>query len=178
MIRIPLRRVDGTIRAYALIDDVDAEQADFRWHLTTGGYVRRRIRIDGKAVLLGLHRAILDLPLSDPRMPDHINGDPLDNRRANLRVATRAENQQNRVVHKTSGNGYRGVHYHKFSGLWQARVKVNRQWHYAGYHKTAELAAEAAADLRLRLMPFTNEERTPTDHVANETVGVLYEKGA
>lgn len=53
-----------------------------------------------------LHRAILDAPAG--LQVDHINGDSLDNRRANLRLCTHAQNMQNRW-YRTSCVGYRGV---------------------------------------------------------------------
>ena len=73
---------------------------------------------------------------------DHINGDKLDNRKANLRVCTKSENQVNRRVAK-GRCGYLGVakHYGKF----QARIRRNKKRIYLGRFDTAE---EAAAVIR------------------------------
>ena len=52
-----------------------------------------------------MHRFILDAPRH--LFVDHINGDGLDNRRANLRLASNAENNRNR--HSRSASGHKGV---------------------------------------------------------------------
>ena len=51
---------------------------------------------------------------------DHINGDKKDNRWSNLRLASHAENNQNKPL-STSKNtsGIKGVSFHKTTGRWQ-----------------------------------------------------------
>jgi hypothetical protein len=61
---------------------------------------------NGKAGAVSMHRLIMGL--SDGLEIDHINRNPLDNRRANLRFCTRRENARNRTYRKASG-GYKGV---------------------------------------------------------------------
>lgn len=73
---------------------------------------------------------------------DHINGDRADNRLANLREATHAENQQNK--HTTRGNktGFRGVFIHKPTGKFVAQCRHMKKRHHIGSFDTA---AEAHA---------------------------------
>src|SRR5206468_3438806 len=81
-VTLPLRRKDGTIRAYALIDAADAAfVTPWRWHLGER-YVTRTAKINGRGHTIFLHRELLGLPrVSDGRQGDHINRDTLDNRR-------------------------------------------------------------------------------------------------
>jgi hypothetical protein len=73
-----------------------------------------------------------------PAEIDHINGNTLDNRWANLREATRSENNMNRAPDPN-----RGASFHKPSGLWQAYIKKNGRQIALGYFKTAEEAHAA-----------------------------------
>lgn len=62
---------------------------------------------------------------------DHINGDRLDNRLANLRIASTSENLQNlRKACRNNESGYLGVSRIKLSGKWVARIRIN----YARIH--------------------------------------------
>lgn len=56
---------------------------------------------------------------------DHINGDPKDNRIANLRVVTRQQNAQAMGRRKDSRSGIRGVRQHQ--GKWYARIKIDNK---------------------------------------------------
>lgn len=73
---------------------------------------------------------------------DHINHVKSDNRLTNLRAATRAQNQHNRKPRKSSAN-LKGVSLHRRSGLWRARISVNKTELCLGYFKTPSLAHEA-----------------------------------
>lgn len=161
-VRIPLRRRDGTVAAYALVDQEFVGLADVRWSLSTSGYAVRRIRIRvdgaGRQQHVRLHRVVLGLKADDPREGDHINGDRLDNRRSNLRVVPRGANQQN-VGPGRGSSRFRGVSWHKASGKWNAYVGLNGRRSYLGLFVSEEEAAEAASAWRLANMPFTNEER-------------------
>jgi len=53
---------------------------------------------------------------------DHINGDGLDNRRSNLRIVTRAQNQQNRRVRYKKTSSYKGISYNKNNGMWTVSI--------------------------------------------------------
>ena len=68
--------------------------------------VVNRIQIDGKRNHYKIHNILMNCPVD--KIVDHINGNPLDNRRCNLRICTKAENSQN--VHiKNSKTGIRNV---------------------------------------------------------------------
>jgi hypothetical protein len=76
-------------------------------------------------------------------MIDHINGDPGDNRIANLREATHAENGRNARRATRNKSGFKGVFFSKQGGSWQAALRLNGRTIYLGRYSTAE-AAHAA----------------------------------
>jgi len=95
-------------------------------------------RINGRQVYM--HRLILGAP--DGMHSDHINGDTLDNRRSNLRLATAAENSQNQVIRRNNTTGFKGVTFH--AGRDEARIMPRGgKYHYRGRFDTAEEAGRA-----------------------------------
>lgn len=146
---IPLRRRDGSLAAWALIDDSDAELVlSRRWHLDSQGYPSCRGR-GGKGGRL--HELLLGRA---PRglVTDHRNGDKLDNRRENLRRVTQAVNCQNLAAR--SARGYRGVYLDRARGTWYVQVKSGGVKFCGGSgFASPDEAAVAAAALRDRLFP-------------------------
>ncbi len=88
-----------------------------------------------------LHRFILNAP---PGVEvDHINGDGLDNRRANLRLATTSQNQANRRKGLGGLSRFKGVRWNKVRAKWYAEIVVNRRKAYLGLFIIEEDAARA-----------------------------------
>jgi hypothetical protein len=77
-----------------------------------------------------------------PPEVDHINGDGLDNRIANLRAATRAQNAANASAQKSSKSGYRGVFKHS-SGKYRAQITKGGRTRSLGYFNSPQSAHEA-----------------------------------
>lgn len=103
----------------------------------------------GKALRL-MHCAIFEAlvhPLADGLQVDHIDGDGLNNRVANLRAATNQQNQWNRRKSSKSRSAissrYKGVDFYKPGGVWRARIRVNGRQLLLGYFRSEESAAEA-----------------------------------
>lgn len=113
------------------------------WHIDAHGYVRAWLRpARGKRKILLLHREIMKAP---PGLcVDHINGDPLDNRRANLRLCTHAQNMKNRRLHRNNTSGFKGVWRRR--NRWRAEIKVEGQRISLGTFATIEEAAAAYAE--------------------------------
>lgn len=82
---------------------------------------------------------------------DHVNGVKSDNRIANLREATRAENQRNRKTNYNSASGRKGVCFDERTAKWKAAIRVNRKPIHLGYFKTAEEAHAAYCKAAHRL---------------------------
>jgi len=105
--------------ARTLIDREDLDKVrGIKFHLDSG-YVRTS-RKQGKACL---HNLIMDNRSLDIHI-DHINGDRLDNRKSNLRLATPAENQRNRTkLASNNTSGVTGVYWHISREKWRAVIK-------------------------------------------------------
>lgn len=146
-IRVPLHNKQGEVVAHAVVDEEDAWVAKHRWYLDASGYVRR----DSGRRCTRLHRDLLGLMPGDGRAVDHRNGDKLDNRRANLRIASQAENCQNV---RTRKGGMRGVYQDQRDGAWYGQVKHRGKRHSTSRFPTPEQAQAAVAALRAEVLPF------------------------
>lgn len=130
--------------AVAIVDDEDYEKLKaHKWSASATGYAVRGFRRNGKSILVKMHREILGEQCAGLEV-DHINGNKLDNRRENLRIATRSQNASNRPkYYKDSSSKYKGVRKAKGRKKWTARICVNRKDIYLGQYETEEEAAMA-----------------------------------
>jgi len=137
---IPLTKGKG-----ALVDDEDyVELAKYKWYANEScsgcWYAHRKgPRNGGRGTLIQMHRALIagDSPLT----VDHINGDGLDNRRANLRLTTPSGNQRNRKAHRAGR--LVGAYYHRGEQRakpWQAAILDNGRMRHLGYSSTEQEA--------------------------------------
>lgn len=88
-----------------------------------------------------LHRRLLGAEKGD--IVDHANGDTLDNRRANLRFCSHAENMRNRAIHCNNSSGYTGVHFNSAKQRWCAEIYFNNERIRLGSFHAKEDAAKA-----------------------------------
>lgn len=145
--------------------DVDAqdylELYRYTWHVDERGYFIRKLdrNRDQK-----LHRDVLGLDPGDERIVDHIDGVRSNNKRDNLRITTRAGNNQN-VKSRGGTSRYRGVR--KFNDdrdrPWQAYASQDGEKVHIGSYKTEEEAARAARNWRMENYELTNEDRSELD---------------
>lgn len=159
---IPIYKRVELVIGDTLVSVEDYEQhKDTRWYVATaGGHAMRTDKVDGRSQTTALHRQIMGLVPGDGLVVDHINGDPLDNRRENLRVCTQAENAQN--VKTTGGSSkYRGVCRDQSRKKWLAYCRMPGETgiRNLGRFASEEQAAAVARDFRAKHMPFANEER-------------------
>lgn len=128
----------------ALIEDESYELvSQFKWHAAEDlrtVYAATRVKKDGKRVTVKMHRLIMGNPLGKV---DHINGNGLDNRISNLRVATDSQNACNRRTPTHNKSGFKGVWWHKRYQHWQASISVNGKRKHLGVFDTKEDAARA-----------------------------------
>ena len=137
-------RIALTRGLYTIVDATDAERvmAAGKWHATPSRnthYARRNVRLaDGSRSTILMHSLLTGF-----QRVDHINGDGLDNRRANLRAVTNAQNQYNRRRQSNNTSGFIGVGWFKPQGRWMARITFQGVQRFLGYYDTAEDAARA-----------------------------------
>lgn len=145
-VEIPLGGRRGAGRV-ALVDDIDTWTLDFRWSLDGNGYVQARA--DGQTKKL--HRWLMGYPAG---IVDHLNRNPLDNRRSNLRVTDHKGNARN--CSKTPGltSRYMGVYRHTQTGRWVATGSIGGKSKYLGCFSTPEEAAEVSRLWRIRTFGF------------------------
>ena len=111
------------------------------WYYAHGYAVRTVYDENGKSHQLRMHRLIINTP--DGMDTDHINGDKLDNRRQNLRPATRSQNVANTFVEKQNNSGYKGVSWKKSNNKWVAQIRVDNVVKHIGLFDSKEEAGRA-----------------------------------
>ena len=121
-----MREIPLTQGRVALVDDADYEWLSaYRWHAHLSNknwYARRKEVRDGKVVRVYMHRHIAGTPSG--LQTDHIDGNSLNNCRANLRSATNSQNGMNKgKIVRARASKYKGVNRHR-SG-WQAAIQIN-----------------------------------------------------
>jgi hypothetical protein len=130
------------------IDEADRALVEqHRWFIRRGRrgklYVRGYlIGVEDRTPRLHLHRVLTSTP--DGFEVDHINGDGLDNRRANLRVVTHAQNIHNNRGYSKSG--YKGVTWCRLTARWRAKIQVAGVTQHLGRFDDPWTAAEAYND--------------------------------
>jgi hypothetical protein len=115
----------------------------FVWGIGKQGYCTTSPYRDKKQRQIKLHRMIMNV--TDPKIyVDHINGNKLDNRKANLRLCGATGSSRNRgKPKKQTASQYKGLYYNKKIKKWCARVCVDKKKVNLGYFET-ELEAALA----------------------------------
>ena len=114
----------------------------FKWYRSPKGYVYRHIWLDGgRRTTVRLHREITDCPKG--LLVDHINGNPLDNQRSNLRLCTPVQNSINRYVRQGQTSKYKGVNWDKLHKKWKTTIGVSGKGKFLGYFSLEDDAAKA-----------------------------------
>ena len=152
-----MREIQLTQGKVALVDDEDFEVLNahkwFAHHHRYTFYAKRNAKLAARRINGGpaherMHRVVLERKLgrvlATDEQPDHINGDGLDNRRANLRPATKAQNCHNRHHHIANlSSRYSGVVWDATSGAWMSQIKSRGNRTYLGRYQSENEAALA-----------------------------------
>jgi hypothetical protein len=157
---IPLYGKGGVVGHTRVDEDDWFRFARYRWHKNAAGYVVGRMtsrcgpRATTHAKQVYLHRLIAGVEAGE--YVDHASKDRLDNRRANLRIVTNAQNAQNQGA-KGGTSRYRGVTWDKRRRHWRAKAKLDgRTFNLGSFLDEAEAGAAAAA-WRAQHMPYSEE---------------------
>jgi hypothetical protein len=167
----PFRRIPLTEGKFTIVDPTDFYRLNSFYWLTCGKngnlYAARLIRTPtGRLNTILMHRQIFfDCSPACPStslagaqisnfsrsgLVDHINTDSLDNRRANLRLATHSQNSCNSRRDKSNTySRFRGVSFSKRKQKWFAAIRANGRKLWLGYFDN-ELDAAKAYDMAAR----------------------------
>lgn len=125
----------------ALVDDEDYETLmQWKWYWS-GGYA---VTWDGRK----MHRMIMK-PSPDYEV-DHRNGNRLDNRRGNLRLASDAEQARNRKKYANKSSSFKGVSWETRDKRWRAYIKIGGKMNYLGHYEFESDAATAYDEAAIR----------------------------
>lgn len=154
-----MKEIKLTRGQVALVDDEDFEWLSaWKWYATVKHYTKapnqyyatRTVR-HPKRTTIQMHRIILHTP--EGMDTDHVDGNGLNNQRANLRPSTRSQNGCNRTKQKDNVTGYKGVQFTKNKQIrpFRADIKLQGRHFYLGTYDTAREAAEAYNQAALKL---------------------------
>jgi hypothetical protein len=147
-----LKEIELSRGKIALVDGEDYDMlATYKWYAMpypsddNRWFAMRELWIPERNLktTVRMHRAIMQPPAHLD--VDHRNGNGLDNRRSNLRVATRAQNMQNSHSQVSTSSRYKGVSWRKDIRKWDVRIVVHGRQIFLGHFRD-ELDAALAYD--------------------------------
>mgnify|MGYP001229239520 CR=1 FL=1 len=138
-----------------LVDDEDFDElSKYRW-VISGGYAKHEFWKDNKPNPTLIHRFILG-QLAENKIVDHIDRNPLNNQKSNLRICTQSENIFNSPRKKNNKSGFVGVRFYQQQNKWEAYIMKDRKKYNLGRYDTIEKAIKARADAERLLFPNFN----------------------
>lgn len=114
------------------IDDIEICK-QYKWYLS-----RDRLK-SPYPTIIQLHRLVMGVLNKDKNIKiDHIDRNPLNNRKNNLRTCTQLKNSQNKNKQTNNISGFIGVCYTNRNNRWRAFITVNKKQIHIGYFKNKE----------------------------------------
>lgn len=150
----------------AIVDDEDyADISRFKWCAHTSKrrdgtvktvYAKRNfVDVNRKRITVLMHREIARVPKN--MQVDHVDGNGLNNTRANLRACTNMENQNNQRPKRVGSSMFKGVSWLKENQKWRAQIRINGKTRHVGLYATETEAAMAYDGAAIRwLGPFAH----------------------
>lgn len=142
----PFRRIRLTQNKYAIVDPEDYNRlSKHKWYAAKGHHTFYAVRgkwskIRERRFELRMHRVIMNAPAH--LYVDHINHNGLDNRKANLRLATCEQSVCNRKKFaRLSTSKYKGISWHSSTQKWCACIQTNNtKIHLGSFDSETEAA--------------------------------------
>jgi hypothetical protein len=126
--------------AKAIIDLEDIDNIKgYKWCLTNEN------RVYNSKNKIFLHNLIMN-----SKGIDHINGNPLDNKKSNLRLATPSQNNMNNNLSKANTTGYKGIEYIKKLKKWKVKIDINKKRIFLGYFKKIKDAIKVRKNAEIK----------------------------
>lgn len=134
-----MREIQLTQNKVTLVDNDDFEELNkYKWYFGPNGCAARAIK--GKTVLM--HRVIMNPPSN--LLVDHIDGNPLNNCKNNLRITNKYGNKRNCKSHINSASKYKGVTiFPKRKTRFAASIRIDNKLIWLGRFKIEEEAAKS-----------------------------------
>lgn len=125
----------------AMVDDEDFERlSKFKWWLAYTGNITRKFSKNNRTKHISLASEVMNKP---GVMHDHIDRDPFNNQKSNLRQCNYSQNAGNQKINKAGRTSkYRGVFLNRRDGTWRAVIRRNGKIKCIGTFKSEELAAK------------------------------------
>ncbi len=144
-----MKQVSLTKGKIAFVDDADFPLvANQKWCASKGGNgLWYALQSHWRKPRLRMHQVIMGIGIR----VDHKNRNGLDNRRRNLRPATRSQNQANRGRQRNNKSGFKGVSWDKQKGKWRAVITIGRKQIFVGRFSARKSAANAYNNMARRL---------------------------
>lgn len=145
---------------YIDIDDY-GKVSKYTW-IIDSNYVTTTI--SNKKILL--HRFIMNVNQKNV-IVDHINGNPYDNRKCNLRICSQSNNSMNRKLSIKNMSGFTGVQFNKKSNKWYSKISVNGKHIFLGSYNNIEDAINARKNAEIKYFGEYSY-----DYSRNKNIGV------
>lgn len=144
-----MKQIDISTKKYpntfAMVDDCDfARLNKHKWYADIKGtklYAVRNVPTSNGQKKIRMHRQIITIP--DGLLPDHHDGNGLNNTSDNLRLCTHSQNQMNRGMSRNNTSGFKGVSWHPRENRWVAAIRVAGKLIYLGYFVSLLRAVKA-----------------------------------
>jgi hypothetical protein len=160
-----MKRIPLTRGYEAIVDDEDYEWLNqFKWYAKIFKYTYKKTKTVTTHIYAARGRKTIFMHsflMNTPKwmQTDHINGNGLDNRKANLRICTRGQNQGNRVVlQKNNKSGFKGVYYSRNLNAWVAQITklgtIRRCWYLGKYNNPVDAARAYDVEARKHFGEF------------------------
>jgi hypothetical protein len=142
---IPMTSPTG--KQFAMVDDADFDWLNqWKWRaVSRSGQPTYAMRQTGRK-FIRMHVLVFG-----DNNPDHIDRNGLNNRRGNLRPATKSQNGANSKLKKNNTSGFKGVYWYKAFQKWTGSIMCNGKRHFTGYFSDAREAARTYDSLSRKL---------------------------
>lgn len=153
--RVPLKIKHLGKTYFAWVDEEDYTKIyRYGWCIGSrhGKVLDVHAKMNNKTVKL--HRHLMGCKSGDEKIVDHIDRDPLNNCKTNLRVATYSINNRSVTKKANTSSQFPGVCWNKRSRKWRANIKINRRNKFLGNFVIEEMAAKVYRDAALKVDPM------------------------
>jgi hypothetical protein len=148
-------------RFFIDIDDYEIA-SQYCWRFSEQGYIIANGR-NGENKIVWLHRVVMRIT-DDNTLVDHKDWDKHNNRKSNLRIATKSENNINIRRKRNNTSGYTGVTFNKRCGKYVARISKDNKRIFLGAFSTFEEAVKARHSAELELHGEWSGENNRNDY--------------